>query len=63
MTKHRDNDNPNHGKNSRSNSLTFTEGKTQLPMKSNKRCCHFITATNDSKFLKQNNKAMLAGRR
>ena len=38
MTKHIDNDNPNQEKNSRLNSLTFTEGKTQLPMKNNKRC-------------------------
>ena len=43
------------------NSLTFTEGKTQVPMKRNQGYCHFVVATDDNK-LKQNNKAMLAGR-
>ena len=43
------------------NSLTFTEGKTQLPMKSNQGCCYFVKATDDNK-LKQNMQAILAGR-
>ena len=58
MTKHRDNDNPNH----KQNLIEFSNihgRKNPVTMKSNRGCCHFVMATNGNK-LKQNNKAMLA---